>query len=55
VKTAVKGKRFHDAEDIKKTVTAKLNAVHLEAFSCCLQKSFKRYNTCIQVGGDKFE
>jgi hypothetical protein len=44
VKTAIKGKRFHDDEDIKENVTAKLNAVPLEAFSDCLQKLFKGFN-----------
>jgi hypothetical protein len=33
VKTALKGKRFQDVEDIKKNVTAKLNAVPLKAFA----------------------
>jgi hypothetical protein len=33
MKTAVKGKTFQDAEDIKKTETAELNAVPLEAFA----------------------
>jgi hypothetical protein len=33
VKTALKGKRFQDVEDIKKSVMAELNAVSLEAFA----------------------
>jgi hypothetical protein len=33
VTTALKGKRFQDAEDIKKNVTANLNALPLEAFA----------------------
>jgi hypothetical protein len=33
VKTALKGKTFQDVEDIKKDVTAELNAVPLEAFA----------------------
>jgi hypothetical protein len=40
VKTAFKGKRFLDVEDIKKNVTAQLNAVLLEAFADCFQKTF---------------
>jgi hypothetical protein len=54
-KTALKGKRFQDVEDIKKNVTAELNAVILEAFADCFQKLFERYNKCFQVGGDCFE
>jgi histone-lysine N-methyltransferase SETMAR len=33
VKTALKGKRFQNVEDIKKNVTAELNALPLEAFA----------------------
>jgi hypothetical protein len=33
VKTAFKGKRFQDVEDIKKNVTAELNVIPLEAFA----------------------
>jgi hypothetical protein len=33
VKTALKGKRFQDAEGIKENVTIDLNAVPLEAFA----------------------
>jgi hypothetical protein len=40
VKTALKGKRFQDVEDIKKNVTAELNAVPLEAFAGYFQKQF---------------
>jgi hypothetical protein len=35
VKTALKGEMFQDVEDIKKIVTAELNAVPLEAFAGC--------------------
>jgi hypothetical protein len=55
VKTALKGKKFQDAEDIKKNLTAGLNAVILEAFIGCSQKLFERFNTCIQVGVNFFE
>jgi hypothetical protein len=41
VKTALKGKRFQDVEDIKKNVTAELTAVALEAFADCFHKRFK--------------
>jgi hypothetical protein len=46
---------FQDVEDIKKIVTAELNAVPLEAFAGCFWKLFERCNKCIQVGGDYFE
>jgi hypothetical protein len=52
VKTALKGKRFQDVEDIKKNVTAELNAVPMEAFADCFQKRFGRCNKFIQIGGD---
>jgi epoxyqueuosine reductase QueG len=55
VKTALKGKRFQDAEDIKKKVKAELNAVSLEAFAECFQNLFEGCNKCIQVGRDYFE
>jgi hypothetical protein len=55
VKTAFQEKRFQDAEDVMKIVTAELNAVPLEAFADCFQKLFKLFNKCIQVGGDYFE
>jgi hypothetical protein len=38
VKTALKGKRFRDAEAFKKNVKTELNAVPLEAFADCIQK-----------------
>jgi hypothetical protein len=55
VKTALKAKRFQNVEDIKKNVTAELNAVPLEAFADCFQKLFESCNKCIQIGGDHFE
>jgi hypothetical protein len=55
VKTALKGKKFQDVEDIKKNLTAELNAVPLEAFADCCEKRFVRCNKCIQVGGNYFE
>jgi hypothetical protein len=55
VTTALKAKRSQDAEDIKTNMAAEKNAVPLEAFVGCLQKLFKPFNTCIQVGGDYFE
>jgi hypothetical protein len=54
-KTALKGERCQDGEDIKKNVTAERNAVPLEAISVSVQKLFKRCNKCIQVGGAYFE
>jgi hypothetical protein len=47
VTTALEGKRFQDVEDIKKNVTAELNAVSLEAFTDSFQKRFERCNKCI--------
>jgi histone-lysine N-methyltransferase SETMAR len=41
VKTALKGKRFQDVENIKKNVTAELSAVPLEAFADCFHKPFE--------------
>jgi hypothetical protein len=41
VKIALTGKRSQDVEDIKKNVTAELNAVPLEAFADCFQKHFE--------------
>jgi hypothetical protein len=55
VKTSVKGKRFQDVEDIKKNVTAELNAVPSEAFADRFQKIFEQCNKCIQVSEDYFE
>jgi hypothetical protein len=36
-KTTLKGKRFHNAEDIKKNVTTKLNVVPLKTSDNCFQ------------------
>jgi hypothetical protein len=55
VKTALKGKRFIDVEDIKKNVMAELNTVPLEAFDNCFQELLKQCKKCIQVGRDCFE
>jgi hypothetical protein len=40
MKTALKGKRFQDVEDIKKNVMAELKGVRLEAFGDCFKKTF---------------
>jgi hypothetical protein len=47
-------KRFQDV-DIKKYVTVELTGVSLEASVDCFQNLVKRFNKCIQVGGDYFE
>jgi hypothetical protein len=47
-------KRFQDAEDITKNMTAELNDVPFEAF-LTFYKRFKGYNKCIKVYGDYFE
>jgi hypothetical protein len=44
-----------DAEDIKKNLTAEMNAVPLEAFADCFQKLLKRFNKSIQVGPIYFD
>jgi hypothetical protein len=41
VKTALKGKRLQDSEDIKKNMMAELNTVPIEAIADCFQKLFK--------------
>jgi hypothetical protein len=43
MKIAIKGKRFHDVEDIKKNVTAEINAVPSEALADCSQKLSNGY------------
>jgi hypothetical protein len=43
VKTALKGKRFQDVEDIMKSLKAELNAVPLEASADCFSKIFKLF------------
>jgi hypothetical protein len=40
VKSAFRGKSFHDVEDVKKNVTDELNAVPLEAYA--LSKNFRK-------------
>jgi hypothetical protein len=55
VKTALKGKKFQEVEDIRRSTTTELKAVLLEAFSDCFQKFFKQFNKCIRVGRDCFE
>jgi hypothetical protein len=57
VKTAFKGKGFQDVEDIKKNVTAELNAVLLEDIDDRFLKLFERWNKCTftQLGGDSYE
>jgi hypothetical protein len=42
VKTALKGKRFQDVEDIKDNVRADLKTVLLEAFADSFLKLFER-------------
>lgn len=38
VKTTLKGKIYHDAENIKMNKTCELHAVHLHAFSDCVMQ-----------------
>jgi RNA-splicing ligase RtcB len=45
MKTAFKGKRFQDVEDVKEHVTAELTAVPLEAFAQVVP-----FLTCISGG-----
>jgi hypothetical protein len=45
VKTTLKGKRFQDAEGIKKNVTTELNTVPLKAFADSFLKLFLNDST----------
>jgi hypothetical protein len=54
MKTALEGKRFQDAEDVKKNVKVEINAVPSEAFADCFQKLPKRFNKYFQVDGDYY-
>lgn len=56
-KAALEEKRFQNAEDIRRTAMAELNAVQMEAFADSFQKIFKWFFKCtsIQVCGDYFE
>jgi hypothetical protein len=47
VKTTLKGKRFQDAEAIKKNVTTELNTVPLEVLADFFQKLFLNDSTYV--------
>jgi hypothetical protein len=49
-----KKKGFQDAEDLKKTMMAELNAVPLAAFADYFQNFLKQFNKCTQVGRNYF-
>jgi hypothetical protein len=53
VKTALKGKRVKNVEDIKKNVNWTL--FPLEAFADCFLELLKLFNTCVEAGGDYIE
>jgi hypothetical protein len=44
VKTALRGERFQDVEDMKRDVTNETQVVLLEAFADCFQNHFERNN-----------
>jgi hypothetical protein len=42
MKTTLNGKRFQDAEHVKKSMTAELNAVPFDAFADCFQNRLEQ-------------
>jgi [histone H3]-lysine36 N-dimethyltransferase SETMAR len=55
IKKKLKGKIFENIDDIKENVTRELNMVTLNQFSDCFASLQKRWQICIQRGGDYFE
>jgi hypothetical protein len=51
IKSALKGQRFQDTEDIKKRVKMTLKDIPQEEF----QKRFQQWATCIAAQGEYFE
>jgi len=49
VKNALKERRFQDFKDIKKNVTAELNAVPLHIFDNCFTKLVERHKNYIAI------
>jgi hypothetical protein len=45
-------RRSHITEDLKNKITAKLNAVHLDAFEDCFAHLSESYTKCVAVKGD---
>jgi len=48
-------RRYQVTEDLKNKITAKLNAVGLDAFEDCFAHLSERYTKCVAVNGDYFK
>ena len=51
VKATLKGRKYQDAESIKKNVTAELNTVYLTTFNDWFYQLLGIYINCIEVKG----
>lgn len=55
LKGILKGRKFHDVQDIQKNVTSELKGIPKEDFKKSFVALYNRCNKCIQVNGDYFE
>jgi hypothetical protein len=55
VKTALKGRQYQDAKDIKRNITTNLNAIPLGTFHDCFVQFTGRCKKHIAVKEDYFE
>jgi transposase len=55
LKIVMKGTRFEAVSSIQQTVPRKLKAIREEAFSWAFNSLYKRYECCVEVGGDCIE
>lgn len=55
LKSALKGQRFQDVEEIKANTAKELKAITLEQFQRTFEKWQDRWNHCISSGGEYFE
>ena len=55
LKTAIKGARFAEVNDIKDRVTAVLSSIPQEAFADCFRNLYDRCETCVVADDDCFE
>jgi hypothetical protein len=55
IKSALKGLRFQDTEDIKRNVVTVLEAVLQQGFQKCFQQWQHRWAKCIAAQGEYFE
>lgn len=55
LKSALKGQRFQDVEEIKANTATELKAITLEQFQRTFEKWQDRWNHCISSGGEYFE